>query len=182
MKCLSWNASVIAVCLGVFSLLFSSHSLAGHRAGAGSFTLGAGYYHFAPKRHVGNTGVKFGELGYDFNEHWGIEGLLGFYVTDSHQPQIYGRSVNGTIFAINGIYRFCTYYHIQPYVLLGPGAISMHPNANDANTEGNINGGIGAQYFFHPSIALRAEARDFYTFVGGKNDYFLNGGVSFLVR
>lgn len=177
MKSLSWIAFV-SLC--VVTLVSSTTVYAGNRAGAGTFTLGGGYYHFAPKRHVGNTGVKFGELGYDFNERWGIEGLLGFYVTDSHQEQIYGRSVNGTIFAINGVYHFCSFHNIEPYVLLGPGAISMHPNANDANTEGNINGGVGAQYFFHPSIALRVEARDFYTFVGGKNDYFLNGGVSFL--
>lgn len=174
------NSLARIVSFSVISLVIFSNSYAGNRPGAATLTLGGGYYHFAPKRHVGNTGVKFGELAYDFNEHWGIEGLLGFFVTDSHRSQDYGTSVNGTLFAIDGVYHFSPYHNFEPYLLAGPGAVSMHPNGNDANTEGNVNAGAGVQYFFSSSVALRLEARDFYTIVGGKNDYFLNGGVSFL--
>lgn len=167
-------------CLLLTSLLLSSFAFAANREGAMSFTLGDGYYYFASKRHLDNTNVGYGALGYDLTERYGVEGLLGFFNTQSRNTIDNGSQVNGTLFALDVIYRFTPYGNLAPYVLAGPGATSMNPNGNDAHTEGNINAGIGAQYFIDKMIAFRVDVRDFYTIVGGKNDYFINGGVSFL--
>lgn len=159
---------------------FSTISFAGNQEGNWTFTLGDGYYRFASKRHIDNTGVAYGELAYNLTPHWGVESMLGFFTTDSRLAIDNGKEVNGSLFTLDAIYHFSPYCCFEPYVAAGPGVISMNPNGTNANTEGNINAAIGTQYFFSKTIALRVEFRDFYTMVGGKNDYFLNGGVSFL--
>lgn len=169
---------LILISVGLISLSFATY--AGNKPCAATFTLGEGYYRFAPKRHNDNTGVPFASLGYNLTEHWGIEGLLGFFNTKSSQAIDDDKQVKGTLFEIGVIYRLPIYRCIEPYLLAGPGILSMNPNGNDANTEGNINGGVGAQLFFSEIVSLRVEARDIYTIVGGKNDLFLNAGISFL--
>jgi hypothetical protein len=65
--------------------------------------------------------------------------------------------------------------------LAGPGIIGLNPNGNDPNNEGNINAGLGTQYFVDKSFAFKVEARDFYTITGGgKNDVLIDVGVTYL--
>lgn len=173
-------ALAIGIISGLSLTSLGNMAYAGNTAGATTLTLGDGYYHFASKRHIDNTSVAFGALAYNLTTRWAIEGLLGFFTTDSHLAVDNGKEINGTMFSMDVIYRLSPYRCMEPYVFAGPGAIGMNPNGTDANTQGNMNGGIGAQFFFSKTVALRLEARDVYTFVGGKNDYFLNGGVSFL--
>jgi OOP family OmpA-OmpF porin len=170
-----WLAGVVVFFSSIYSICY-----AGNQAGDATLTLGDGYYWFSSKRHIDNTGIPYGAIAYNLTDHWGIEGMVGFFTTDSRRTIDNGKEVSGTLYAIDAIYRFSPYCRFEPYVLAGPGAISMSPNGNDANTEGTVNGGVGAQYFFSEKIALRVDARDFYTIVGGKNDFFLDGGVSFL--
>ena len=170
----------VLMCVGFFILAPYSIVHAGSRAGAAAFTIGAGDYYFATKRHIANTGVGYGALGYDFTDHWGIEGLAGFMNTTSHQSQDNGKSVKGSILAIDGVYHFSAYKIVEPYISAGPGLIYLSPNGNDAHVEGNVNAALGLQFFVDKAVALRVEAHDFYTIVGGKNDIFLNGGVTLL--
>ena len=140
-------------------------------------TLGAGYEYFASKRHIDNTTVPFGIIGYNFTDHWGIEGLLGVinsttYKTNSKQH------VHGGLFLVDGLYHFSNYKNIEPFVLAGVGITGLDPNGEDARNEGNINAGAGVLWFANEMIALRLEARDIYTIVGGKNDVMLGGGVT----
>ena len=162
------------------ALSFSSAVSAGNAAHDATFTLGSGYERFAAKRHIDNTSVPFVALGYNFTDQLALEALVGGFTTTSNRPEDNGGQVRGTLFALDGIYRFAAMRDFQPYVMAGPGATAMDPNGYDANVQGNVNGGVGVQYFFYKSIALRVEARDFYTFVGGKNDIYIDGGVSFL--
>ena len=55
----------------------------------------------------------------------------------------------------------------------------MNPSRYNANSEGNINAGLGAKFFFTDNIAFRADVRDFYTWVGGKNDVLVDAGINF---
>lgn len=173
--------SLVLSCLSLISVAAISTSYAADRAGAASFTVGAGSLHFASSRDIDNTGVPFFGLGYDFTDHWGIEGILGFFNTDSNNPEDNGKQVNGTMFLVDGLYHFTPYNIVEPYVMLGVGILGMNPNGTDANNEGNINAGLGAKVFFDKSIAFRFEARDLYTTVGPKNDYMFDAGVTFLL-
>jgi OOP family OmpA-OmpF porin len=176
--CMKKRYQLLAVCVSFITSC--SLGFAGNRPNTATFTLGDGYYRFSKKRHVDNIGIGFGEAGYNFTEHWGVEGLLGFFSTTSRQPENDNQNVRGTLFAFNAVYHFSAFHFLEPYILAGPGVLSMNPNGNEANTQGNVNAGIGTQIFLSPQIALRFEARDFYTITGGYTDVFLNGGVSIL--
>ena len=172
-------AAISQCCL--LSVMTCQTAFAFNKPGDISITLGGGYDYLSDKRQMENTGIPFGIIGYNFTDHWGIEGLLGFFHTDSRRPVNYGKDVSGTMFAVDAVYHFSPYKMIQPYVLAGPGAMGFNPNGTSANNEGNINAAVGVQIFATEGVALRLEVRDFYTFVGAKNDVFLSGGVSFLI-
>ena len=168
------------MCVILFFIAAYVNVYGGNRDGAVTFSMGSGIYDFASKRQIDNTSVPFAALGYQFNPHWGIEGLLGIFNTDSHDPDDNCEQVNGTLVALDGIYHFSPYTKLEPFVLAGFGILGMNPNGSNAHNLGNINAGIGAQIFADTSVALRFEARDFYTIVGGFNDLYFDAGLSFL--
>lgn len=168
--------------LSLLGILACQSSFAFNHAGTVSLTAGGGYDYFSSKRHVKNSGVGFGILGYNFTDQWGIEALLGVFNTRSRHVDNYDELVKGSMFAFNAAYHFNPYGGIQPYLLAGPGVMGFNPNGTDAHNEGNVNAALGADYFFNEIVALRVEVRDFYTFTGGKNDIFISGGVTFLVN
>lgn len=167
------------ILLSFLSMTTYSVAHAFDRAGAITVAVGEGYDYFSSKRHINNTHAPFAALGYDFTDHWAIETLVGDVSTRSKRPQDDHRHVRGTIFALDGVYNFSPFHMLEPFVFIGPGAVGLNPNGGDANNEGSINGGFGAKFFFNQMIGLRVEARDFYTFVGGKNDIYLDGGLNF---
>jgi OOP family OmpA-OmpF porin len=146
-------------------------------------SLEGGAEYFSSKRHLQNTGIGYGIVGYNFTEHWGIEGLAGMFTSYSRRTSNYDQRINGKLFAVDGVYHFSPYYRnmIEPFVLAGVGATALSETGSDANDEGNINAGVGVHVYANPAVALRLEARDFYTIVGGKNDVLLGGGVSFFI-
>lgn len=152
---------------------------AGNSPTAITFSLMDGSYLFANKRNISNTSIPSFALAYDFTQHWAIEGEVG--VLNSRQqsplPKI---GVHGALYMLDGLYRFAPYHLLEPYVGAGLGVISLQPNGNDSNHQGNANLALGAQLFIDRIIAFRAEARDLYTFSGGKNDVMLTAGLSFL--
>ncbi len=171
---------LMLACIGCTSLL-PSFTYASNRANTLTFTLGGGYDFFASKRQIKNTGIPFVGVGYNFTDRWGVEGLLGLFSTHFKPSVQDTRLINGSLFAVDAVYRFLPHRLIEPYVLAGVGAMSLNPNQNEAHTEGNINAGVGTEFFIDRSIAFRLEARDFYTIIGGKNDVMLDGGVTFLL-
>ena len=170
----------LLVILSFISAIPYAPVMAANRAGAASFILGAGNYYFSSKRHIDNAGLIFVGAGYDFTDQWGIEAIASIFNTDSDNPQDNGKQVNGTLVAIDGVYHFSPYKAIQPFITAGVGILGLSPNGNDARNEGNINAGLGAQYFVTDSISFRVDARDFYTINGGKNDVMLDAGMTFL--
>ena len=172
--------SVIGKCC-LLSLITLQAALAFNQSGDLTVTAGAGYDYFSNKRWMENTGIPFGIIGYNLTDHWGVEGLLGFFYTTSRDLATFGKDVSGTMFALDAVYHFSPYKFAQPYFLAGPGVMGFSPNGNDANNEGNLNAAVGVELFTNEIVAFRIEARDFYTFVGGKNDILLNGGVTFFI-
>jgi OOP family OmpA-OmpF porin len=173
------NAIVLS-CLGLVALASSpfSYSYVGNRPGAATLTLGGGYFYLSQKHEMNNKGGSLAELAYDFTEHWGIEAMLAVFNTHFKPAISDNRQVSGTYFAFDGIYHFLSDNKLQPYLLAGVGITGLSPNRYNANNSGNANAALGLQYFLNKTFALRVEARDFYTWVGGVNDVFLNAGVS----
>lgn len=172
--------SLVLACVGLASILSVTSVSAGNRPGAATVTVGAGYEWFASKRKIDNTGFGFGSLSWDFTQNWGITGFLAGFNTKFKNSQHDDRHVNGTLFLFDGVYHFPVNTVVEPFVTFGVGITGLNPARTDANNEGNLNAGLGAQIFIHKSIAFQVEAKDIYTWVGGKNDVMVNAGVSAL--
>lgn len=154
---------------------------AGNRPCAVTFSIGDAYYHFAAKRKIEYTWLPNLAVGYNFDRHLGIEASIGQVNTNTTKANATPKQgVHGYLYMIDGLYHFNPYQNLEPYVAAGIGVLSIRPNGVDSEKQGNINAGLGLQYFVASSIAFRAEARDVYTLTGGKNDYMLNLGMSFL--
>lgn len=174
-------SSLVLTSLALATFHSSAAAYAGNQEGAIPLSLAGGELFLASKRNMENTGIGMLMLGYNFTERWGIEGLLGIFNTHFKNNVPSSKNIDGTLFAIDGIYRFTPYRGaLQPYVLAGIGVFGLNPNKSDANNEGNINAGAGVQLFIHKAIAFRMEARDFYTWVGGKNDFMIDAGITYL--
>lgn len=161
------------------ALLGSSFAIASNRPGATTLNLSEAYYHFAEKRHLVNNGLPNVAVDYNFDERWAIEGGVGF--VDSQQKHFNERSVHGYLYTVDGIYRFTPRGSLEPYAIVGIGVLSLTQNGEDSSHHGNVNAGLGSQWFVDRSVAFRGELRDFYTMRGGKNDVMANVGVSFLM-
>lgn len=174
--------SLVLACVGLASVLTftSPTATAGNRPGAATLTLGGGYEWFASKRKIDNTGLGLVGFGWNFTQNWGVNAILAFFNTHFRSSQDDNRSIKGTLFIFDGVYHFPIHPVIEPFVTFGVGITGLNPSRTDANNEGNINAGLGAQFFVHHNVALQVEARDIYTWVGGKNDVMLDGGVNFL--
>lgn len=170
------------LCIICLISCITATSFAGNRPASLSLSAGVGDIIFPAKRHIDNAGLGFFGVGYNFSYHWGIDSILGFFTSESKRVDDYGQEINGTLFALDALYRFNPYKNLEAYVMAGPGIIGLNPNGTDSNNEGNINAGLGVQYFFDQSLALRVEARDFYTITGGKNDVVLDGGFTYLLN
>jgi hypothetical protein len=163
---------------GILFFLLNTVCCAGNRPGAFTFTIADAYYHFSSKRHLeNNSSMPNIALAYNADERWAMEVGVGVLNTNYQQ----GRGVHGFLYTLEGLYRFKPYQHFEPYAIAGVGIIGLRPLPNDSEHQGNINAGIGTQFFADESIALRAELRDLYTLAGGKNDWMANIGISFLL-
>jgi OOP family OmpA-OmpF porin len=173
---------VFLACVGLLAMLGGSQAaLAGNRAEAVTLSLNGSYYQFASKRYLDNIFLPNVGLAYNFDANWAVEANAGLINTNGNTPKFSRTTgVHGGLYTVDGIYRFAKADFIEPYVLAGLGMIALQPNGNDTKHQGNINAGLGAQLFATDSIAFRFEARDIYTMSGGKNEYQVTGGLSFL--
>lgn len=166
----------------LFAGILMCHQLgfAGNIPGAVTITAADAYYHFDTKRDLDNSAFPNLALAYNFTAHWAMEAGVG--VLNTRQSEESGdRGVHGVLYTIDGIYRFIFCGHFEPYILGGIGLLTLVPNGTDSEHPGNVNAGLGAQLFWGPTIAMRAEFRDVYQTTGNThNDYLLNFGVSFL--
>lgn len=169
-----------ALILGLIPSLYTPFSFAhvGNRPGLVGLTLGVGRITFSSRRHIDNTNLPYAALSYNFTTQWGIEVMGGAFTTESHNPVDNGSHVQGGIGAVDAVYHL-TGKAIEPFVTAGVGMTTLTPNGTDAHQEGNVNIGVGGQYFLTKTAALRLEGRDFYTWAGGKSDVFVGASVSF---
>lgn len=165
-------------CLSALFLAFASSAFSGNCPCDVTLTVADAYYHFDNKRNLDNINMPNIALAYNFTRQWAIEGGVGLINTNTNLSPSQG--VQGYLYTVDGLYRFFQYGALEPYVSAGVGILSIKPNDHDANQQGNINAGFGAQLFFHKVIAFRAEVKDVYTIIRGKNDYMANLGLSFL--
>lgn len=176
---------LVATCISIMSLSMPTFACKacgcsmGTQGNSLSFIIGGGEDFFSSKRHIKNPSVPFVAVDYNFTCQWGIEALVGFFNTTFTGDFDNGTQTNGNLVLIDGIFRFSPYHFVQPYLLAGVGITSLSSNRTDANNQGNINAGVGVQFRVNEVVSFRADVRDLYTLVGGKNDVFVGAGVVF---
>lgn len=153
-------------------------SFADSKANAVTLTLGGGYIFLSQKRDVKNTAVNSAALVYNFTDKWAMQLAADLINTNSGDPSKH--HVHGFAYIWDMMYRTCSFRKIDPYVMGGFNIMSLKPISSQQVNQGGMNVGFGAQFFKSRNIALSVEARDLYTFTGGKNDILLNGGVNFI--
>ena len=168
----------LLLCACAFAVIHATPVFAGNNPGDVTLTFSDAYYHFDNRRKLQNVGVPNLAIAYNFTQHIALEGGIGVFNTN--QRGYSQRGVHGYLYTVDGLYRFTPYARWEPYVLFGIGAITLYPQLFDSEHQGNMNAGIGTQFFADNMIALRGEIRDIYTLSGGKNDVMVNFGISFL--
>lgn len=149
------------------------------KEGAVTFTLGGGYLFFSQKRDLHNTSIPtYAALAYNFTDKWALQFASDLINADSGDPSKH--HVHGFAYIADALYRLPCFRTFEPYVLGGFNVISLKPISSQPVNQGGMNLGAGVQFLKSRSIALSLEARDLYTFSGGKNDILLNGGVNFI--
>jgi len=144
-----------------------------------TLTIGNGYIFFAPRRDLQNTWLPLsGALTYNFSEIWAIELAADIINANSGEPAQH--HVHGLLTMLDALFRFHPLPYFEPYLLAGLGVMGIKPAGTESIQQGGMNAGLGVQLFQSDHVAFNAEARDIYTFVGGKNDVLLNLGISFL--
>ncbi len=151
----------------------------GSKEGGATFTLGGGYLFFSQKRDLQNTAIDgMAALAYNFSDNWAMEFAADLINANSGDPSKH--HVHGFAYILDALYRFPIFHTFEPYVLGGFNVISLKPISSEPVNQGGMNIGVGTQFFKSSHIALSLEARDLYTFSGGKSDILLNGGVNFI--
>lgn len=169
--------------LGVMLLLLAGGQtavFAADRAGAFFVRPAVGSYFPASKRQIDSTGAPQLTIGYDVSDRWGL--AAGVTVINTTQKSaIGGENVHGFLYTLDALYHFDQWKAFSPWVFAGPMITSLKPpTGSDPINQAGASIGAGVGYFFSDSVALSVDARDLYTFSGGKNDLLLTAGVVFL--
>ncbi len=160
--------------------VLSTTAFAGHQSNRFSFLIGGGYTHLASGHHLDNaTSPVFGAA-YDLSRR--LSASLMVVPFASKAKNTARDSVNSQLYTLNGRYHFQVDQKLQPYLTAGLGVVHIrYPTGlvSNSNTETVMNAGGGAQYFFSPSIALEAGARDAYAPATGRHDLYFHVGYRF---
>lgn len=152
----------------------------GNSPGSMSLSFAGGKFYFDQDRQMLNEGTGAVILGFNFSQRWGIEALMANFTTHFKSVVNDDRRIHASVFAIDGVYHFNCYQPWVPFILAGVGVLGVNHNQNEANNQGNLNAGLGLEYFFERNLALRADVRDFWTITGAKNDVMWDVGFTFL--
>jgi OOP family OmpA-OmpF porin len=139
---------------------------------AGSFELGpfGGYNWFQDKQNLKDRPVYGGRLGYNFTQHWGIEGAVEFInsgVDDKGKTGLkegqFGSPMNDVdliFYHLDAVYHFMPDGKFNPFIVAGVGGAHYRPSISTQEMPA-FNVGLGAKYWLTDHIALRADLRDY---------------------
>ena len=109
-------------------------------------------------------------LGYDLDEHWGLEGGVSWApnitqnkdFTTKHGDGVTGQSIRGLF--LDGLYHFDRFERFDPYLAVGAGTYRANDRVFCEGSRRQVTGPrVGAGMFYHLNDAwsLRADARTF---------------------
>ncbi len=138
---------------------------------AGSFELNpyVGYNFFDSQHNLKNKPVIGGRVGYNFTNHFGIEGAVDFSATgvddksatwsDEGEFTSPIDDVDITSYSLDLLYHFMPEGKFNPFIAAGYGASHYSPDISSDDIA-VFNYGVGAKYWVAENIAIRADIRD----------------------
>jgi len=140
----------------LLSLVLTTTCFAGVKAGTFSLSPYIGGYTFDGVQHL-ETAVTGGlRGGYNFTDHVGLEGVLGYLNTESTRA---GSDTDVYNYRLEGLYHFFPESRLVPFLAAGYGGLTFDPDAGSSLTKGAFNYGAGMKYFLNDWLALRADVR-----------------------
>ena len=151
---------MMLLALAIFVFALATPSLAENRAGAVTLSPFIGGYVFDCPECLDNDWYFGLRGGYNFTEHWGIEGLLGYVPTESNAHSYNGQDVDVYRYGVEGLYHFMPKSNFVPFVAIGFGGKRVDgPSGYDDDKRGMFDYGVGLKYFVSKNVALRADVR-----------------------
>jgi len=159
----------IAPVLLVSAILLPAPARAEIKAGSVELNPFAGYNFFEKRQNLENRPVFGGRIGYNFTNHFGVEGAGEFINSQvDHKETTFSREgqftspINGvklTTYHLDAIYHFNPEGRFNPFIVGGYGAAHYSPKINNKNLS-MVDFGVGAKYWLAENFALRADVRD----------------------
>ena len=151
---------LVLVVFALFLLSLATPSFAENRAGAVTLSPFVGGYTFDCYQNL-DTDWYFGtRAGYNFTEHWGAEGFLGYVPTECDSCGYNGRDVDVFRYGMDFMYHFMPKSRFVPFLAVGFGGIHMDdPSGINDDNRGMLDYGVGLKYFIAENVALRADVR-----------------------
>ena len=162
------------ICILALSLPLVTHAY--YEEGKRGMAASVGYFNFSSERHLDDDALVGGTFLAVLAPN--ITGEI-FFGGSSPDSTRYDESQKFYSYAADVAYHFTKPdSDAVTYVLGGLGVTDQQDtNDNGNNTLMNVNAGIGAEYFFGPSLSLYTQAVDYYTLSDGKNDWSLQAGI-----
>lgn len=180
-------AKKLLVGLCSFALLLPMAAHAEIKAGSVELSPFAGYNFYDNQHNLKNRPVFGGRIGYNFTNHFGLEGTGEFSrnpVDDKNKPWTRQGQFTGSddvkiiSYHLDLLYHFLPEAKLNPFVTAGYGASHYNPEINSKNMR-LMNVGVGAKYWVAENIALRVDLSNKMTFDEHLHNRSATAGVVF---
>ena len=180
-------AKKLAMGLCAFALLLPLSAQAEIKANSVELSPFIGYNFFDNQHNIKDRPVFGGRIGYNFTNHFGIEGTGEFSKTRvddqsqtfTEQGQFTGSDdVKITSYHLDLVYHFLPEEKFNPFIVAGYGASHYNPEISDKNMR-LLDYGVGAKYWVADQVALRVDLRDKMTFDEHLHNLSATAGIVF---
>ena len=141
----------------------------------------AGFYDFDSGREIDDTGHYSIDIGWQFNEKWGVE---AGYVSADTETETTANDVDFYAWRINGLYHLGAPHDFKPFFLFGAGENVYDANNGSSERQNFIDYGVGMLFAFNDVVAVRSDIRavtDIDDSSGNDTDIVFSLGLQFLV-
>jgi len=164
--------------LTVVLCTLSLPAIAANLPGAFSISPMLGRHMFEGNLSLDTTTFWGVNLGYNFTENWGVEGVYSQTKADASDSSTTDTKVQ--TYHLDVLYHFMPDHKFVPYVAVGLGAINSSPDIGADRDHLLLNYGVGFKYFILDDlIALRADVRHLVDFPEPDNSLQYSIGLTF---
>lgn len=162
----------VALMASAFALLLPLSARSEIREETWELSPFVGYNVFEKAQNLKDAPLFGGRLGYNFTEHFGIEGAVEYIGTNLNDKAITGPkkgqfrypvdSVALTFFHLDAVYHLIPEGDFNPFILAGFGGIHYRPSISVQETDmSSFNFGVGTKYWMTENVALRLDLKDY---------------------